>query len=356
MDRGLSQNGVQQASRRVGSLDGLRAVAIVAIVALHRWPLALPGGWAGVDLFFVLSGFLITGLLQRELSDRGTIDVAGYIARRALRIVPALFAMLLVHSAYAWFARRDPHHDVTVAIMAMSFVTNWVRAFSSFAEGPLGHTWSLSTEEQFYLLWPFLLMAMGVRHRARWTLALLLGVVCWRAALALGGADAERTYNGFDTHSDGILLGCLLALAPLPRGLSVWAAQWVVLPLAFLTAVLIAVGYRSVPVQAFGMFAVALAAAWLVVAAMEGGNFARVLAWPPFRYTGRISYSLYLWHLPILAHGPRYVPHDWVGTTVLFVVIYATGALSHHLIERPFMALRDRLPATAVRRPAIAVG
>ena len=175
---------------------------------------------------------------------------------------------------------------------------------------------------------------------ARWVVALLLGVVCWRAALALGGADFERTYNGFDTHSDGLLIGALLALAPPGPALRRWAGRWAAVPLGFLAAVLLAVSYKSVTVQAVGMVACARGGG---LAAGGGAGAGPVVARAVDRAAalhGRISYSLYLWHLPILLLGARHVPHGWVGTVILLVVCLVAAAASYHLIERPFIGLR----------------
>lgn len=341
---------------RVAALDGLRAMAIASVVIFHVWPHALPGGWVGVDMFFVLSGYLITRLLDQELQRAGQIDLVAFAAKRSLRIMPALFAMLAVYVIYAQICTVDPARHMQTVAFAASFATNWARAFSSAAEGPLGHTWSLAMEEQFYLLWPLALMSLRTPNRARWIGLLIAGVVCWRAALALGGADAERTYNGFDTHTDGLLLGGLLAIVRIPDPVRAWAARWVAVPLAVITAVLLAMGYRSPAVQAVGMAVCALAAAWLLVAAQEPGRFARSLSIAPLRYLGRLSYSLYLWHLPILMLGSRHVPGGWRSTVLLLALSLTTAAASYHLIELPFLALRTRLPLgrklPAFREPA----
>ncbi len=324
---------------RIPALDGLRAIAIAAVIGFHLHPDWLPGGWVGVDMFFVLSGYLITRLLNRELQSDGQLDFVAFALRRGLRLIPALFAMLAVYGLYAWLCTRHPEQQVEAITIAAGFATNWARAFSSAAEGPLGHTWSLATEEQFYLLWPMALVAFGARRFGAVAM-LLVGVVCWRATLAIGGASFERTYNGFDTHTDGLLIGALLALAPPGPVLRQWLLRWAALPLAFLTAVLATMSYKSVAVQAVGMVACAAAAAWLLVAALEPGRLSRALSIAPLRHIGRISYSLYLWHLPILLLGPRHVPHGWLGTVILLAVCYVTAAASYYLIELPFIALR----------------
>ena len=337
----------------IPAIDGLRALAIAAVILFHLQPTLLPGGWTGVDLFFVLSGYLITRLLNRELQQTGQLDFAVFAFRRCVRIVPALFAMLAVYGLYIWFCTRHPDQLAPAIVIAAGFATNWARALGTAAEGPLGHTWTLATEQQFYLLWPVVLTAFGRRPVAG-VAALLVAVVAWRAGLALGGASSERTYNGFDTHTDGLLAGALLALAPPGPALRRWALRWAALPLAFLAAVLATLSYKSPAAQAFGIAASVGAAAWVLVAALEPGRLSRALSIAPLRYAGRISYSLYLWHLPILMLGPRHVPPGWPGTAILLAVSIVTAAASYHLVERPFLALRMSSRVGANARPAAA--
>ncbi len=193
------------------SLDGMRAVAVTCVVAFHatHW---LPGGWAGVDVFFVLSGFLITSLLAQEIEASGSIDLGSFYLRRALRLVPALTVMLLASLAVAVLLPSRTLEDVRAIGLAGTYLMNWNRAFALFPQAWLGHTWSLAMEEQFYLLWPAILLLIRARRPVTLISALVVLVTVWRLVLVLSGAPAERTYNGFDTHADGLLIGSALAL------------------------------------------------------------------------------------------------------------------------------------------------
>ena len=195
------------------AFDGLRAVAIIFVFLDHAWEPAFPGAWAGVDIFFVLSGYLITTLLTNELSQTGAIDYRNFFIRRVLRLWPA-FAAFLLFVVLQISMRKGPKTGSfeAVAVSAV-YLMNWNRAFIWWSQDKLGHTWSLAMEEQFYLLWPALLAFIFFSRRAIcFVVALIVVMVTWRCILALNGADPERTYNGFDTHGDALLVGCLLAL------------------------------------------------------------------------------------------------------------------------------------------------
>jgi peptidoglycan/LPS O-acetylase OafA/YrhL len=196
------------------SLDGLRGLAILAVMLNNaRY---LPGGFLGVDIFFVLSGFLITALLLQEWQRTGTIRLGAFYARRALRLLPALFALLalvLVAPGLFYLAAR-PWKDAAIAAL---YATNWVNAFSLRNMAILDHTWSWTVEEQFYVLWPPLVpVLLALRVRRRWILSMvLLGIsVSTRLRLLLwdGPASIKRLYYGLGTRLDALLVGCLVAL------------------------------------------------------------------------------------------------------------------------------------------------
>ncbi|MEO8749542.1 MAG: acyltransferase, partial [Allobranchiibius sp.] len=210
------------------ALDGLRGLAVAAVVVYHVWPDALPGGWLGVDVFFVLSGFLITSLLVAEWNSWGTISLLGFWAARARRLLPALVAMLLAVSVASYFwtipSRRLPVSlDV---ISALFYVANWRMLYSDeqyFADtvglpSPVLHTWSLAIEEQYYLLFPLLLLLLlaltrGLSpHRRRNVLGAALLVLAalsaWRmGALYVPGSDPNRIYYGTDTRIFELFIG-----------------------------------------------------------------------------------------------------------------------------------------------------
>ncbi|GGF65260.1 hypothetical protein GCM10007301_26290 [Azorhizobium oxalatiphilum] len=341
------------------ALDGIRALAITAIAIYHASPALLPGGWAGVDVFFVLSGYLITRLLADEMTATGRIAFGRFYARRALRLLPAfalLLAFMLVRAAMApSFAHATPILQSTG--IAATYLMNWNRAFNWLPQDLLGHTWSLSMEEQFYLLWPVCFLFLRGRRPLAWLCGVVVLVVAWRSYLALTGADAERTYNGFDTHADALAIGCIFALVPLGARLRRLLAVTAPLALLALAALLLLMPHRALATQTLGLTAAALASAWLVVAAREEGWLKRLLSLRPVAYTGRISYGWYLWHYPFLVLGIWADPDiSTAHRLALVFAAYPVAMASYHFVERPCLRLRGYfrpiVPAPAILAPA----
>jgi peptidoglycan/LPS O-acetylase OafA/YrhL len=212
------------------SLDGIRAVAITAVVLYHSAPNWFPGGWAGVDAFFVLSGYLITRLLSDEIKENGSIDFQNFYIRRALRLAPAFVVLLVVELAFD-LIESSPQKWVNAQAVHISglYLMNWNRAFDWLPEGHLGHTWSLAMEEQFYLLWPMMLLMIWRRDALRWTVTGIFVVFAWRTALAISGAGVDRTYNGFDTHADALLMGCALSLCTVSDSVRDFARRYAII-------------------------------------------------------------------------------------------------------------------------------
>lgn len=319
------------------ALDGLRAIAILMVVLFHAFPTAFPGGWMGVDIFFVLSGFLITTILMKERQTTGTISFRNFYARRVLRLLPeagCLFAFQFVHAIFSPF--RGP--IITATLVSLFYFMNWSRAFDLFPQDVLGHMWSLSTEEQFYFVWPIILLLIVRRSPASWTVALIAAVLIWRIVLTIRGASIERTYNGFDTHGDALLVGCLLAFVPPAAkallGRLAWAALGIFLMSFF------AVPYDALGMQTIGMTLVAAVAAILISGALLPTAFARILAIPPLVFTGRISYGWYLWHYPILLLGASH----GVPKIALIAGSYSIAVVSYFAIARPVSRWKPRHP------------
>src|SRR5260370_110527 len=196
------------------ALDGLRGIAILGVIGVHV--ALLPGGGAGVDVFFTLSGFLITSLLLEEHAETGRLRLKQFYMRRFLRLVPAFTLLLLVHFVYCLVCYRGWQQKAGLAggVISLGYFSNWSRAYKWIPHFGLSHTWSLAIEEQFYLLWPVLLLAVlflfksqGGRLRA--VAALALAFVLYRALLIQWGAPFHRIYNGLDTRADALLIGCL---------------------------------------------------------------------------------------------------------------------------------------------------
>ncbi|HYY43243.1 MAG TPA: acyltransferase, partial [Pyrinomonadaceae bacterium] len=297
-------------------LDGLRGISILLILYYHfKLSQQLPGGFLGVDIFFVLSGFLITSLLVEEWTGTGRISLRQFYARRALRLLPALGVLLGAMCAIAaLFLSRQRAVDVYIAsLLTLFYVTNWAAALQLVRSlGPLGITWSLAIEEQFYLLWPPLLAVM---LRLGWTrrsillvlTGLVLLVVGYRALLWGRGVNFGRLYYSSHTRADSLLLGCIAGLLVawdlVGRGarMACWL-KTLALVAVLLLVVLVNVIDSTAPFLYCGGFAlVALAVAVLLLAlTLAPPKLLLVpLRFAPLTWVGRISYALYLWHWPV---------------------------------------------------------
>ncbi len=333
-------------STYVAGLDGLRAIAVVSVFLGHVS--AHIGYPIGVDMFFALSGFLITRGLIRELEESGRVNLKLFYLRRVLRLMPALIAMiglLLVVAAALGERPLLPH--VFASVTALTYVMNWTRAFGLGFSGWLGHTWSLSIEEQFYLLWPLILMVTyrwgGVRASLCFAGILAILSLSLRMYLYHIGATEDRIYNGFDTRADGLLIGCMLALAK-PFSLAAVAGRLWPVP-----AVALASSFLFIPWQAFGTLSftiIPMACAWLTLSLWAGTSpeVARIMEAGPIRYVGRISYGLYLWHWPILNILSEYHFHNKIAVVVAEAVLtLCLAAMSFHFIEQPVLRLKERI-------------
>ncbi len=199
------------------ALDGMRGVAVLVVVGLHMYVPFLAGGYLGVDIFFVLSGFLITSLLLEEWRRSGRISFRDFYLRRALRLLPALFAFLLILQAYILLRMRgDEFWQMEKASLAvLAYFGNWAKAYGVDLRA-LNHMWSLAVEEQFYFVWPVIfLLLLRIRRNPSWivyALILAIGGIALRRAFMSGHVTEARIYNGSDTRFDELLTGCVLAV------------------------------------------------------------------------------------------------------------------------------------------------
>ena len=345
------------------ALDGLRALAILVVVLYHAARRFFPGGWSGVDVFFVLSGFLITTLLRREIEETGRISFSKFYIRRALRLTPAL-ALLLAFEVVRSPLASDGSEGLRAALVAAAYFMNWSRAFHLFPQGVLGHTWSLSAEEQFYLIWPFALVLIARRGATKWVSVTLAVVVGWRFALLYVGTEADRIYNGFDTHCEGFLIGCLLGLvgAEACRNALSGAGDLgrlllsPALPLASLALIVLLLPWGAATC-AFGIALASACSGWLIISIYENNWLERLLSFAPFAYTGKISYGWYLWHYPALSltHHIRF--GGWRQHLLTIAAVggsYAIAALSFAYVEKPFLKWKRRFetePAPSASQP-----
>ena len=348
-------------------LDGLRALAVLGVFVYHARIDWLPGGFLGVDLFFVLSGFLITTLLLVEWEARNRIDLRRFWLRRARRLLPALVVVVLAALALsAIFARSDLAHTRSDAVSSLLYYTNWhliIANHSYFVRmgspSLLQHLWSLAVEEQFYLIWPLLLVPglifVGRKRLPMLVIAGIAGSAALMWTLYNPYGDPSRVYYGTDTRAFLLLMGILLAL--------VWPAIERLrgaLPLLEFFGVAALVGtvllflhmedfsptlYRGGDLAAAFCFVVLIAA---VAHPMTG--LGRALGIAPLRWVGERSYGIYLWHLPIIILIAGVNTRPGLGTVVAeAAVIVAAAALSYRFVEEPIRS--GRLQRRLAQRP-----
>jgi peptidoglycan/LPS O-acetylase OafA/YrhL len=351
---------------RIVALDGLRGIAVLAVLASHAFAFAA-GGFVGVDVFFVLSGYLITSLLLVERARTGHIDVPAFYRRRIARLAPAYLLMLAVATPImAGPLAGAARWPLAAAVGATAtYVANWACVVDVDALGPVIHTWSLAIEEQFYLLWPaaFIGLSRSRRSPVRWLSAGLAVIVVARAG---GWLLAPGVWPYFDTvtHADGLLAGCLLAVllagkgeteaspASLRRSRAAAAAG-----IAVLAAIAATLDVDSSLTYLAGL-TLAVAGTVAVVRHLvlhPGGRLSRVLRWAPLAFVGRISYGLYLFHMPLF----QLVQHYRLGfaPTALgeFGATFALAVASWFLLERPTLTWAHRTRSTFNRARRLVV-
>ena len=338
----------------IPALDGLRAVAVLSVIGYHYDMFGLRGGFLGVDLFFVLSGFLITSLLITEADISGRVSLKAFWVRRFKRLMPAAIVMLIAVSIWAAL-KVDSMQLATVRsdfLATLGYVANWRFIYSgqSYFEqftlaSPVRHAWSLAIEEQFYVVWP-LLFTIIYRVRRKWLLAAIVTTAIaasaiWMAVL-FDPNNISRVYYGTDTRASQLLVGVLLAVIVSAGRLRISNLTAVALNAFSLAVVVVAmftIADQDEGLYKGGLLAFAVITALLLFssAQLKSGPVHFVLCSSPVQFVGRISYGLYLWHWPIqIMITDRSTSFDgWRLTAVRLVVTFVVTYISYRLIEMP---------------------
>jgi peptidoglycan/LPS O-acetylase OafA/YrhL len=365
---------IESGRRYVPGLDGIRALAVACVILYHLGVPGAQGGMLGVGVFFTLSGYLITDLLLTSWDRKGSLGLGQFWIRRARRLLPALFLMLVVVSVWVALFDSGQLGGVRTQVLAAGvYVSNWVTIaqhgsyFARFAAPlPLDHLWSLAIEEQFYLLWPWLVMLGVWAVRKRWLLALLTLALAVFSAVAMSrlyhpGYDPTRAYEGTDTRAFGLLIGAALAMAWPSRGSRPVSRDAVgalldVLGVAGLVAIVVLV-WRTSPFSAFlypwGFVLLSLATAAVIAAVVNpASRLGAALGCAPLRWVGVRSYGIYLWQWPIIVLlAPTPGAPSWPPALVLVALTLVIASLSWRLVEEPI-----RRGALARRRRQLRFG
>jgi peptidoglycan/LPS O-acetylase OafA/YrhL len=340
------------------ALDGVRALAVLAVMAYHYPYVWAKGGFLGVDAFFVLSGFLITSLLVLEWQKAQSIALVAFWGRRIRRLLPALLLVILFVAIYGWIAVPPDQLDRlrNDGLAGLFYVANWrfIIAGQSYFDlftspSPFRHLWSLAIEEQFYLVWP--LVVFGCLRVARGKLRVLVGV-CVAGVIGsvilmsvlFDEGDPSRAYYGTDSRAHTLLVGCLLALLllrwkPTSRQMKVGVQALGVVGGLFAIWSWNQIGDIDPGYYGIGSLVYAIAIAAVILAAVQPGRgpLRSPLSWRPLRWIGTISYGLYLWHWPINI----WLVHWRIGfggsaqNALRLAVTFAFATASYYLVERP---------------------
>jgi peptidoglycan/LPS O-acetylase OafA/YrhL len=362
-------------STRLGfrpALNGVRAAAVIPVVAGHTLSALAPGGFSGVRLFFVLSGFLITTLLFEEWATQGLIRLGAFYTRRALRLLPALVFIVVVDMVLVAFldGGNAVRHHVPTVFSVLFYFANW-RAIGVNGGREFGHLWSLSVEEQFYLLWPLGLFLLLKFFRVRTVIivAAVTAAASWLVsevlALHAHGANnlaevvtqngRRHEFFGTDAVAYAILTGCVVALLrssgrirQSDRYRSFIGAAGT---LGFVFYAIYAATFPAKNQREVGLLLLTGAFALLVLCAVDCPKavVTQLLSTAPLQLIGRVSYGLYLWHFVILYHLHKHMPHISVAerTVIAAVLTTAAVAFSYNFIEQPALRWKKRLHVEA---------
>lgn len=348
--------------RHIPALDGIRAIAILLVFAVHTSPPLLPGGRLGVDLFFVLSGFLITTILLDEHRRRGSIHIGYFYMRRALRLFPAMLSVAIFVTLYVWLTSTPEQLALTLHNLQgiVFYYFNWqmVAAFPNYLnhQWMFSHLWSLSVEEQFYIVWPFVILCL-LRLRFSTTLfflVLIAGITIPAVARAILWSQKHslvwyfRTELRFDELMWGALTAMIVHLGITPsehhRAKFSYATVAALLGLLFVSSF---EGLNNGLMYLGGFSLVGFLSAVLIygsVCCLPPG-LKPILEYPALRWIGKISYGLYLWHWTIIRLVADLKLSPLASMLLEFSATFAVATLSFHFMERPILGLKNRFIA-----------
>ena len=355
------------------ALDGVRAVAITLVLLGHVAFFLVPSWYGhfmrdsflGVDLFFVLSGFLITTLLLQR-RGRESHPIRRFYVRRAFRLMPALLALLLVNLLVAALFNQSIGNAVRSIGVGVTYTANWASLNEIGVSKYVLHFWSLAVEGQFYLFWPLLLfgllrLGLGRRSLVAAVLAIIAAVALWRAVEWWSGEPWLRLYLRTDVRVDSLLFGAVLALVPydeLVRRTPAWARSLIgFTALGLIITAAQVLRQWSDFLYVGGFTAIAVVSTFAIAMALQPGSaYYRALALAPMIFLGRISYSLYLWHFPVFwvvaDNTESWAPALRVALGVPAAFLLAIG--SYYLVERPALRLKHRVERRGKRRAVAA--
>lgn len=367
-----SSTGLAFRHQHLPALDGVRGLALILVLGVHTHPPLFPGGHIGVDVFFVLSGFLITSILLQERRQTGSIHIGNFYLRRALRLLPAAFSVVLFGLLYALATETPEKFAVTLADArsVIFYFWNWrlVAAGPDFADHAhlFMHFWSLSVEEQFYIFWPALLACsiwLKVPRPAMLCLFVvgLVGPAVARAALWESGPSLWLYFRG-DLRLDALVWGVALAwafdadLVPVERlrsRPSLWAGVLALVALVWMASLHLLSGgelYRGGFSLAGFLSALLIAVA---ICSPPAALLRRLLEWRSLRWVGRVSYGLYLWHHLFVVITTTLPIGAWPKTALSLVATFIAATLSYYFLETPFLRMKNRIGTSGFVRAAV---
>lgn len=337
------------------SLDGLRAIAVLIVLTAHAGSPYPRSGGVGVDIFFVLSGFLITSILSSEAERFGCICLRNFYSRRFLRLLPCL--LLTCFFVTIWTIATKKYIPVKEIVITLTYTANWAYALFNVDLSLLAHCWSLAIEEQYYIIWPFVIVIMERVTKNTLLKAIILLSVALLIAMyrygVVGYYSAARIYFGLDTHMDGLVMGSSLCYfikknssdGGITKAKS-WVLGYVLVPTAIiLIMVIMKIMTWTDPLMGKIGFWVVASATLVIIADLVAGTHSIIrkpLSLMPVVYIGRISYGIYLWHYPIF----MIIKHNYPEINFVYLMPIKFGvsifvaSLSYSLVEVPFLRLK----------------